>query len=153
VLVPGDVTLSDLHEILQTVMGWEGYHLHMFTIAGQIYGDPEDDETGDLGTKNETRYRLYQFGQPEKAKFSYEYDFGDGWEHTVLVEKILPPEKGVHYPVCVTGKRACPPEDVGGIWGYENILQAIANPTTKSTMNMWNGLVANSTLKNLTLMK
>ncbi len=128
VLVPGNVTLYDLHEILQVVMGWENYHLHMFTIAGEIYGDPEDDETGDLGTENETRYRLDQLGLLEKARFSYEYDFGDSWEHAILVEKILPAEKGVHYPVCVTGKRACPPEDVGGVWGYEEFLQAIADP-------------------------
>ncbi len=128
VLVPENITLYTLHEILQTVMGWTDSHLHMFTIAGEIYGDPEDDEFGDLGTKNETRYRLNQFGLREKAKFSYEYDFGDGWEHTILVEKILPAEAGVHYPVCITGKRACPPEDVGGVWGYADILQAIADP-------------------------
>ena len=128
VLVPENITLYQLHEILQRVMGWMDCHLHMFTIGGQIYGDPADDEFDELGTKNETRYRLNQLGLREKARFSYEYDFGDGWEHTLLVEKILPAEKGVHYPVCVTGKRACPPEDVGGIWGYEDFLIAIADP-------------------------
>jgi hypothetical protein len=128
ILVPGNTTLYNLHEILQIVMGWENYHLHMFTIEGQIYGDPEDDEYGDLGTKDETRYRLDQLDLYEKSKFSYEYDFGDGWEHTILVEKILAPEKGAQYPVCVKGKRACPPEDVGGVWGYQNFLEAIADP-------------------------
>lgn len=128
ILVPEDITLFTLHEILQRVMDWGNYHLHMFTIAGQIYGDPEDDETGDLGTKNETRYRLNQLGLREKDKFSYEYDFGDSWEHNILVEKILPADPSFRYPVCVTGKRACPPEDVGGIWGYEEFLEAISNP-------------------------
>jgi hypothetical protein len=128
ILFPGNFTLYNLHEILQIVMGWEDYHLHMFNINDQIYGDPEDDEDGDLGTKNETRYRLDRLGLHEKSKFSYEYDFGDSWDHAILVEKILPPENGVHYPVCVQGKRACPPEDVGGVWGYQDFLEAIADP-------------------------
>jgi hypothetical protein len=128
ILVPEDVTLADLHEIIQRAMDWGNYHLHMFTIAGQVFGDPEDDEYGDFGTENEKRYRLNQLGLREKTKFSYEYDFGDSWEHTILLEKILPAEKGVHYPVCIKGKRACPPEDVGGVWGYDDFLKAIANP-------------------------
>ena len=89
ILVSENITLDSLHEILQIVMGWENYHLHMFTINGQIYGDPEDDEYGYLGTKNEARYRLDQLSLREKSKFSYEYDFGDSWDHTILVEKIL----------------------------------------------------------------
>jgi|GEM_PF-146538 len=130
-LVKEDINLLTLHEIIQRAMGWEDYHLHMFTIAGQIFGDQEDDEFGDLGTKNETRYKLNKLGLGEKSKFKYEYDFGDSWEHTILVEKILPAEKGAHYPVCLTGKRACPPEDVGGVWGYENFLKAITDPNHK----------------------
>jgi len=128
VLVPENVTLFELHEIIQRVMGWQDYHLHQFTIAGQLYGNPEDDEFGDLNIENEKRYRLNQFGFREKSKFSYEYDFGDSWEHTLLVEKILPAEKGGRYPVCTAGKRACPPEDCGGICGYEEFLETIANP-------------------------
>ena len=62
------------------------------------------------------------------AKFVYEYDFGDSWEHELLVEKILPPEKGAHYPRCIKAKRACPPEDVGGVWGYDDFLEAIQDP-------------------------
>jgi hypothetical protein len=128
ILVPGNFTLYNLHEILQLVMGWENYHLHMFTIDDQIYGDPEDDEYGDLGTKDETHYRLDQLDLRERSKFSYEYDFGDSWDHTILVEKILAAEKGVRYPICLKGKHACPPEDVGGVWGYQNFLEAIADP-------------------------
>ena len=128
ILVPDDITLADLHEIIQRAMGWENYHLHMFTIAGQVYGDPEDDETGEIGTVNEKRHRLNQLGLREKAKFSYEYDFGDSWVHTILLEKILPDEKGAQYPVCIKGKRACPPEDVGGIWGYDEFLEILADP-------------------------
>jgi hypothetical protein len=128
VLVSEKVTLYELHQIIQIVMGWTNSHLHMFLLGEQIYGDPADDEFGDLGTKNETRYRLNQLGLHEKSKFSYEYDFGDSWDHTILVEKILPEEKGARYPVCVKGKRACPPEDVGGVWGYDDFLQAVTDP-------------------------
>lgn len=128
VLVEDTTTLSKLHTILQTVMGWEDYHLHMFTINGHIYGDPEDDEFGDMGTKNESRFKLNQLVGREGFKFRYEYDFGDSWLHDLVVEKILPAEKDTHYPVCVAGKRACPPEDSGGVWGYEEILEASTNP-------------------------
>jgi hypothetical protein len=62
-------------------------------------------------------------------KFVYEYDFGDSWEHEILVEKILPAEAETAYPLCLRGKRACPPEDVGGVWGYEEFLEAIGDPT------------------------
>ena len=130
-LVKEDINLLTLHEIIQRAMGWADQHLHMFTLAGQIYGDPEDDEFGDLGTKNETRYKLNKLGLVEKSKFKYEYDFGDSWQHTILVEKIIPAEKGIHYPICLTGRRAFPPEDVGGVWGYENFLEAITDPHHK----------------------
>ena len=130
-LVKEDINLLTLHEIIQRAMGWEDYHLHMFTLAGQIYGDPEDDEFGDLGTKNETRYKLNKLGLVEKSKFKYEYDFGDSWQHTILVEKIIPAEKGIHYPICLAGRRAFPPEDVGGVWGYKNFLEAMTDPHHK----------------------
>lgn len=131
ILVTEETTLAQLHDIIQRVMGWENYHLHMFRIGGAIYGDPADDEFGSMGTKNETRFRLNQVGLREKSTFTYEYDFGDSWEHTLLLEKIIPAEPGTHYPLCVTGKRACPPEDVGGIWGYTEFLEAIADPNHK----------------------
>jgi Plasmid pRiA4b ORF-3-like protein len=130
-LVADTITLTKLHDILQIAMGWENYHLHMFMIGEQIYGDPEDDETGDLGTKDEKRYRLNQIVSREGFKFRYEYDFGDSWDHTLLVEKIRPAEKGVRYPVCIAGKRACPPEDVGGVWGYAEMLESLSDPESE----------------------
>ena len=128
ILVPGNTTLLRLHDILQIVMGWEDYHLHMYNIEGLIYGDPADDEYGDLGTLDEVNYKLSQVIYAEGQRFTYEYDFGDSWDHTLLVEKILPPAEGVRYPLCLKGKRACPPEDVGGVWGYENFMEAIRDP-------------------------
>jgi len=126
--VPGKVTLEELHQVLQVVMGWEDYHLHSFTIHGEYYGDPALDEFGELGTKDESRFRLNRLITEEGMRFHYDYDFGDGWEHTLLVEKIFSAEKGIRYPRCVKGKRACPPEDVGGVWGYGVALDAIKNP-------------------------
>ncbi len=128
ILVPSNTNLLKLHDILQIVMGWEGYHLHMFKIQGFIYGDPEDDEFGDFGTIDEAKYKLSQVIGSEGQRFSYEYDFGDSWDHILLVEKIISPPESVHYPTCLKGKRACPPEDVGGVWGYEHFLEAIADP-------------------------
>lgn len=140
-LVRENITLNRLHEILQVVMGWENYHLHMFTIGGQIFGDPEDDETGEIGTLNEKHYRLNQLVGREGFKFRYEYDFGDSWLHDLVIEKILPVEKKVHYPVCIMGKRACPPEDVGGLGGYDEYLEAMADPEHPDhrQMQAWRG--------------
>ncbi len=126
ILVPDSVSLYQLHNILQIVMGWEDYHLHQFLIGDEYYGNPEDDEMGEM--KNEKRFRLKQFVTGKGFKFFYEYDFGDGWEHVIQVEAVLPVEEGRQYPVCVEGKRACPPEDIGGVWGYEDFLEAISNP-------------------------
>ncbi len=129
ILMPGSTTLLRLHDILQIVMGWEDYHLHMFTIEGSIYGDPADDEYGDRITLDEANYKLSQVIYGEGHRFTYEYDFGDGWDHTLLVEKIISLQDGVHYPLCLKGKRACPPEDVGGVRGYINFLEAIRDPS------------------------
>ena len=126
--VPGNTTLLKLHDILQIVMGWEDYHLHMFTIEGLIFGDPADDEYGDRITLDEANYKLSQVIYGEGQRFTYKYDFGDGWDHTLLLEKIFSPDDGVHYPLCLKGKRACPPEDVGGVWGYINFLEAVRDP-------------------------
>lgn len=128
VLVEDTTTLGKLHTILQTAMGWTNSHLHHFIINDDFYGEPDEDEFSDIETKNEKRFRLNQFVTRKGFKFVYEYDFGDSWEHTILVEAILPAEKGTQYPVCIAGKRACPPEDVGGVWSYEDFLKVIANP-------------------------
>ena len=122
-------TLGRLHGILQAVMGWWDYHLHGFTVAGREYGisDPEYD-IFDEPVADEQRARLGQLVSGEGFRFTYVYDFGDTWEHEVLIEKTSHTESGVRYPVCVGGKRACPPEDCGGIWGYYELLEAIQDP-------------------------
>ena len=127
--VSGNIRLDELHLILQETMGWSNSHLHQFIVGQTYYGESNpDDDMGGLEMLDESKYRLNQIAPGEKSKFVYEYDFGDSWEHIILVEKVLPPEKGVHYPRCIKGKRACPPEDVGGIWGYTDFVKTIKDP-------------------------
>lgn len=128
VLVSDSISLHRLHTILQIVMGWTNSHLHQFIINGEYYGEPEEEDGYSEELKNEKRYHLNQFVERKGFKFIYEYDFGDSWEHVVHVEAILPVEKGKQYPVCLEGKRACPLEDIGGVWGYDDFLKALAAP-------------------------
>ncbi len=125
--VASDVTLERLHDILQIVMGWTDSHLHEFVSDGREFGTP-NPEIPEL--ENERRVRLNQVLKAPNDKMTYEYDFGDSWEHQVLLEKVLPPEPGVRYPVVVTGKRAGPPEDVGGVFGYADFIDAIRDPNS-----------------------
>lgn len=125
VVVP-DCSLAELHEVIQAAMGWENYHLYDFVVGGERYTDPRGMD--DLDMEDAGKVKLSQVAPKEKAKLRYTYDFGDNWQHEVLVEKVLPPEEGQKYPVCIAGKRACPPEDVGGPWGYMEFAEAIRDP-------------------------
>jgi hypothetical protein len=106
-LVPGDMTLTELHEVIQTAMGWTNTHLHEFEIDGVSYGDPDPDWESEFA--DESKVKLYRVAH-DGGRIRYAYDFGDGWEHDVLVEKVAGPEPGNQYPSCVAGRRACPPE-------------------------------------------
>jgi hypothetical protein len=121
-----DCSLALLHEIIQVVMDWDDQHLYSFEVGGTEYSDRRGSK--ELDMEDASRARLSRLITNEKFKFTYTYDFGDNWEHQVLVEKIVPPEEGQMYPVCLEGKRACPPEDVGGPWGYEEFAEAIRDP-------------------------
>lgn len=125
-LVPSEVTLDVVHAIIQVAMGWSNYHLHVFTYRGVEIGDPTTDDWGQE-TIDERGVRLSQVLAKAGDKLTYEYDFGDGWVHTLKLEKVLPRHPETAYPVCVTGRRACPPEDVGGIWGYADFLEALSD--------------------------
>jgi hypothetical protein len=127
ILVPQDIALHQLHVILQIVMGWTISHLHKFIIEGAVYRQPSIDGFQDDTSKNETKFDLQTVAPGENGKFIYVYDFGDYWQHEILIEKILPLEKGIQYPVCVTGKRACPPEDCGGPSGYRDLLEILSD--------------------------
>jgi hypothetical protein len=129
VVVRSDLKLDRLHNVLQIVMPWTNSHLHHFIVGPTFYGmlDPEfADMSSD--TLNEKRYTLADLAPVAKKKFVYEYDFGDGWEHEIVVEKVLPPDASFKHPVCLAGANACPPDDCGGIHGYHNLVEALANP-------------------------
>ena len=128
VQVPSGITLAKLHRIIQVAMGWYDSHLHQFIVGRTYYGVPSLDEFSELELKNERKALLSQVLSKPKQKMVYEYDFGDGWEHSLVLERVLEPEPGVRYPRCIGGARACPPEDCGGAGGYENFLAAIRDP-------------------------
>jgi hypothetical protein len=127
-----DNTLDKLHEHIQTAMGWTNSHLHHFRIGQQLYGDPllmqENFEEMKYEDSTATKLSAILPKSGQRFAFEYEYDFGDGWRHEVLFEGCLRAERGKRYPVCVEGERACPQEDVGGVWGYQAFLEAITDP-------------------------
>ncbi len=139
IVVPGQGTLFRLHQMLQVVMGWENYHLHQFIVGSTHYGEP-DPEFED-GMKDDRRTRLRGIARKEGASFLYEYDFGDGWRHVITVENIQPWTQESMAPRCLDGARACPPEDCGGIGGYERLLEALRNPhhSEHKEMRAWAG--------------
>ena len=122
-VVPGQVTLFSLHRMLQVVMGWENYHLHQFIVGNTYYGEPDPEY--DDRMKDDRRVRLQKIAREEGASFIYEYDFGDDWRHVITVEEIEPLTPNSLAPRCLDGARACPPEDCGGIGGYEHLLEAL----------------------------
>lgn len=141
ILVSGGTSLHKLHLILQASMGWDNYHLHMFEIAGQTYGDPAEDPDDELGAQDETQVTLRDLGLAPGAAFEYEYDFGDSWRHLLNVEEIREGGDTAQLPRCTAGKGAAPPEDVGGVYGYEEYLAAIQDPNHPEHEEMlaWRG--------------
>ncbi|MGD9704063.1 MAG: plasmid pRiA4b ORF-3 family protein [Acidimicrobiia bacterium] len=127
--VLSDVKLSELSDVLEAAMGWYGGHLHAFEAGGVHYEMPDPDGFGFNRPVDERKARLGEVLPTVGSKMRWDYDFGDGWEHDVLVEAIEPRRAEVTYPVCLAGKRACPPEDCGGPWGYGNLLAALGDPT------------------------
>lgn len=119
-------TLAQLHDTLQIAMGWTNVHMHMFITEGQKYGIPDEEFPDD--TLDEEKVRLRQVLKEAGDNLLYIYDFGDAWEHRVVLKRILPYDLSQPLPVCCDGGRACPPEDVGGPPGYDEFLEATADP-------------------------
>src|ERR1035437_413441 len=118
-----DTLLPDLHRIIQTTMGWTNSHLHQFIKNGQFYSTPSPDD--EMDSIDYRKIKVVDLLKKEKDKIIYEYDFGDSWEHEILLEKILPIDLTTKYPVCLAGKMNCPPEDCGGVWGYSDMLAVL----------------------------
>jgi Plasmid pRiA4b ORF-3-like protein len=114
--VHSNSTITDLHYIVQIVMGWTDSHLHRFIIHGKDYGIAQ---IGGISFSDDPRkVKLADLGWRVKERFIYEYDFGDYWQHQIRVEKILTSKSNNLEPICISGKRACPPEDCGGAWQF-----------------------------------
>lgn len=134
--VPETYTFWDLHVAIQDAMGWTDSHLHEFAITNPstgekaVIGIPDEGFDYDMGrtTLPDTKQKISKWFSEQNNKAEYIYDFGDNWEHAVKLEKILPREKEIDYPICTAGQRACPPEDCGGIGGYEHFLEIIMDP-------------------------
>lgn len=135
----------ELHNIIQIAMGWKNYHLFEFNSDDYRIGVPSEDfddlETGTKEITDAIDIRLEDVVKKVGDKIEYEYDFGDGWIHEIIVEKYLEADKNNLYPICVDGKMSCPPEDCGGIHGYMNLLIIIADKThpERKEMKEWLG--------------
>jgi hypothetical protein len=135
-LIPAAMPLSRLHDVIQTAMGWQDHHLHSFTDGNRSYGLPDPE----LAFTDE---RSVRFGDLDLDRvILYTYDFGDDWEHEILVEALRVAEPGQCYPRCIGGEGACPPEDCGGPPGYEHLREILADPGDEEhdAMVMWMGL-------------
>ena len=130
ILVPGNTTLARLHSILQAAMGWDDGHMHEFSVGQRRFGqsEPEEGFLGLPGVENERTTRLSGILARVGSKVIYTYDFGDSWEHGIVLEKRLRVDPTVRYPVCTDGQLACPPEDCGGIPGYYDLVEALSDP-------------------------
>lgn len=126
-----DCKLNTLHYHIQAVMGWENSHLHHFDIKGERHGIPEHIDYDDDGSVVDSRKIMVSeivSQDSKKIAFRYTYDFGDNWEHEVLFEGVVKPDRGTKYPVCVEGERCGPPENCGGTPGYEHLLSVLNDP-------------------------
>jgi hypothetical protein len=137
ILVPSDLTLEELHYVIQTVMGWGNSHLHQFIAEEVLYTDDMASDKNDEYSLNardeeehdrsEKKYTVAQILTKEQSSLIYEYDLGDSWTHKIELKKILPADTHAFQPRCIRGEKACPPEDCGGIWGYTDILETLRN--------------------------
>jgi hypothetical protein len=125
VLVDGGGTLDHVHEVIQAAFGWWNYHLHEFEVGRTRYGLPNPEADWNP-PRDERRTRLDAIAG-EGSSFRYTYDFGDGWDHKIVVEKVLPAGSIQTVPACIDGRRACPPEDCGGTWSFRELLEILAD--------------------------
>jgi hypothetical protein len=124
--VPSGATLADLHRVICIAFDWHGGHLHEFDAGGERFGEPHPGDY--VAVKDERRVTLGRLAPSAGGTFHYLYDFGDSWEHRILVEKVLQPELPMLHAVCIGGRRAAPPDDCGGVWGYAELLEILADP-------------------------
>ncbi|HEY7254529.1 MAG TPA: plasmid pRiA4b ORF-3 family protein [Methylomirabilota bacterium] len=127
ITVRGDLPLDRLHAVFQKAMGWQSSHLHEWIVGGRRYGEPVPDEPH-YEVEDESQMTLREAAPIEGTRLEYLYDLGDSWTHDVVVEQISPPDPAALSARCLAGERTCPPEDCGGVPGYQDFLEAIRNP-------------------------
>ena len=132
--VRGNVSLHNLHRLIQEAMGWMDGHLHQFRVGRITYGEPSPEWS--FPVRSERKAALSEVLPAQGARLDYDYDFGDDWQHSVVVERILSPEPRVTYPRCLAGKGACPPEDCGGRYGYERLIAIMKDPSLEEHVEM-----------------
>ncbi len=141
--VERDITFYQFHLIIQEAMGWTNSHLHEFSEGNFRIGDTSEEacEFGDPPQWEERDKKISDYFSEDKIKISYTYDFGDSWEHAIILEGIEPIQKGIEYPRCIDGVRACPPEDCGSTPGYYQLLEILADPKHEEYKEMkeWAG--------------
>jgi hypothetical protein len=140
--VPGPRTLPVLHGLLQAAMPWQDYHLYQFELGGTRYEDPDPDDR-DPAVPDPRAFTLDQLDLIQGSRFQYTYDFGDNWLHDLTVEGVVPLPRDFLLPVCLGGARACPPEDCGGVGGYEEMVAALRRPRSAAAQEYreWLGRV------------
>ena len=127
VLVPATMKLSRLHDVIQIAMGWTDSHMHQYELGERIIGIPDPDFDF-REVEDERKLTVRDVLQREKHRIDYVYDFGDDWRHRITLEKILPHKPDFPLPLCLKGRGACPPEDIGGMWGYQEFLRILQDP-------------------------
>jgi len=138
VLIPAAYSLDRVHAVIQAAMGWDNYHLHAFRVGDVAYAPPDPDD--ELDFRDERKFRLTDLATAAN-RIDYEYDFGDGWEHELLIEaRTVAADDGV-YPACIGGEGACPPEDCGGSYGFAELKELLAGPPSaeRDEMLEWAG--------------
>jgi hypothetical protein len=130
--VPGKFNLSQLHDIIQQSMGWSDHHVHQFLI-GKICYEPtiRSNTLREAKRFDENKYKLHILEEDMRFMFTYLYSAGEGWEHQIQLEEIVPPTPGLNHPVLIDGQRACPPETIGDIHEYQALLAAFETPGHK----------------------
>lgn len=152
IIVPSDCSFFNLHVAIQDAMGWSDSHLHAFYISEQQgekritieFPNPEANDFGGINALDERKERIADYFGKTIKQCVYCYDFGDNWDHTVLFEGTVPRKPGSVYPQCTAGKRACPPDDCGGVWGYQDLLEILKNPKHAEHKNMLDWLAIES---------
>lgn len=127
--IPADLFLHDFHKVLQTAMGWENQHLHIFMRGNRLFGPSDDEWLNNPRFQDYTIVRVNDLLRNEGDEIVYQYDLGDNWRHLITLEKQTEPEPLEYYPVCVGGARECPPEDCGGPYGYQEMIAAVKDPS------------------------